>query len=94
MNLGEKVTNPVTNPKVFEYAKEIGMETLALMAKIREWQIPVKSHMAELSPEMIDAIQAKISGEKNPDAKKKVTVKKAPPRKKVVAKKETADTDS
>ena len=34
--------------KVFEFAKEIGVETLALMDKIREWKLPVRSHMATL----------------------------------------------
>jgi translation initiation factor IF-2 len=43
-------------PKVFEFAKEIGVETLALMDKIREWKLPVRSHMATLD----DAMQAEI----------------------------------
>jgi translation initiation factor IF-2 len=52
----------VTNPKVFEFAKEIGMTPLALMDKIREWQIPVKSHMAELEPEVLEQIKVKLKG--------------------------------
>lgn len=43
-------------PKVFEFAKEIGVETLALMDKIREWKLPVRSHMATLD----DAMQTEI----------------------------------
>ena len=52
----------MSNPKVFEFAKEIGMTPLALMDKIREWQIPVKSHMAELSPEVLAQIKVKLGG--------------------------------
>ncbi|MBL7543585.1 MAG: translation initiation factor IF-2 [Bdellovibrionaceae bacterium] len=52
----------MTNPKVFEFAKEIGMTPLALMDKIREWQIPVKSHMAELEPEVLEQIKIKLKG--------------------------------
>ena len=42
------------SPKVYEYAKAIGMETLALMDKLRDWNIPVKSHMAELDADYRD----------------------------------------
>ena len=52
----------MSNPKVFEFAKEIGMTPLALMDKIREWQIPVKSHMAELSPDELAQIKVKLGG--------------------------------
>lgn len=72
----------MSNPKVFEFAKEVGMTPLALMDKIREWQLPVKSHMAELEPNMLEAIKARLSeatrpsestAEKKPAARKKVT---------------------
>jgi translation initiation factor IF-2 len=52
----------VSNPKVFEFAKEIGMTPLALMDKIKEWQIPVKNHMAELEPGVLEIIKTKLSG--------------------------------
>jgi len=52
----------VSNPKVFEFAKEIGMTPLALMDKIKEWQIPVKNHMAELEPEVLQVIKTKLAG--------------------------------
>ena len=58
----------MTNPKVFEFAKEIGMTPLALMDKIREWQIPVKSHMAELEPEVLEQIKIKLNGGAEPEA--------------------------
>ncbi len=79
----------MSNPKVFEFAKEVGMTPLALMDKIREWQLPVKSHMAELEPSVLEAIKAKLnerqgeSAEKKPAARKKAatattTAKAAP----------------
>lgn len=73
----------MSNPKVFEFAKEIGLTPLALMDKIKEWQLPVKSHMAELEPEMLEAIRQKLqengkaAPEKKPVAKKRATAPKA-----------------
>lgn len=71
-------------PKVFEYAKQIGMETLALMDKIREWKLPVKSHMAILSEESIAEIQTRL--------KKKSSTKKKAKTKKTTKKKTTKTT--
>lgn len=73
----------VSQPKVFEFAKEIGMETLALMDKIREWKLPVRSHMAELDAEMLETIRTRLNedkaGKPAQGAKKKVARKaKAP----------------
>ncbi|MCJ8278299.1 MAG: translation initiation factor IF-2 N-terminal domain-containing protein, partial [Bdellovibrionales bacterium] len=71
----------MNQPKVYEFAKEIGIETLALMDKIRKWDLPIKSHMAELSPDVIEQIQAKLDEEssagKKKKTKKKVAKKKA-----------------
>ena len=47
----------MSTQKVFEFAKEIGIETIALMDKIREWQLPVKSHMATLDDDMMEEIK-------------------------------------
>jgi translation initiation factor IF-2 len=78
----------VSNPKVFEFAKEIGMTPLALMDKIREWHLPVKSHMAELEPSVLDAIKTKLNeaskpaeatGEKKTAARKKAAPAGAAP---------------
>ena len=69
----------VSQPKVFEFAKEIGMETLALMDKIREWKLPVRSHMAELEPDMVEAIRAKLSQGPGKEPARKKVVKRAPP---------------
>ncbi len=77
----------MSNPKVFEFAKEIGMTPLALMDKIREWNLPVKSHMAELEPTVLEQIKIKLSGGErlSEEAKPKKTVaKKAAPKKVVV----------
>ncbi len=52
----------MSNPKVFEFAKEVGMTPLALMDKIKEWHLPVKNHMAELEPEVLEQIKAKLTG--------------------------------
>lgn len=52
----------MSNPKVFEFAKEIGMTPLALMDKIKEWHLPVKNHMAELDPDVLQVIKTKLAG--------------------------------
>ena len=72
--------NNVSQPKVFEFAKEIGMETLALMDKIREWKLPVRSHMAELDQEVLEQIRTRLRGDNGTgtdSTKKKKVVKKA-----------------
>jgi translation initiation factor IF-2 len=66
----------VANLKVFEFAKDIGMETMALMAKIREWQLPIKSHMAELTPDQVEQIKVRLNPPKESGAVKKTAVKK------------------
>ena len=82
----------MSQPKVFEFAKEVGIETLALMDKIRKWDLPVKSHMAELSPDVIEQIRAKLEEESSAGKKKKAkkkTAKKKATTKKATAKKAT-----
>lgn len=64
--------------KVFEFAKEIGVETITLMDKIREWKLPIKSHMASLDDELITQIRTKLAEETaSSAAKKKTKVSKA-----------------
>ena len=72
----------MTQPKVFEFAKEIGIETLSLMDKLRQWNIPVKNHMTELDEETLKSIRSHLLSEK-----KKVKTQK---KKKRVTKKTTA----
>ncbi|WP_409477572.1 translation initiation factor IF-2 [Pseudobdellovibrio sp. HCB154] len=70
----------MSNPKVFEFAKEIGMTPLALMDKIKEWHLPIKNHMAELEPDMLATLKAKLSAPAEPAAEekpKKTATKKA-----------------
>jgi translation initiation factor IF-2 len=75
----------LSQPKVFEFAKEVGMSPLALMDKIREWKLPVKSHMAELEPEMLEKIRAKLAG-----GESEAEAPAAAPKKKTAAKKTKA----
>ncbi|MGZ3768032.1 MAG: translation initiation factor IF-2 [Bdellovibrio sp.] len=83
----------MSNPKVFEFAKEIGMTPLALMDKIREWHLPVKSHMAELEPEVLEQIKVKLGGGTRPAEEarpKKAVARKATPKKVTVVETEAA----
>lgn len=76
------------------------MTPLALMDKIREWKLPVKSHMAELEPDVLELIKVKLSeparasdgaGEKKTATRKKsATASAAPKTVKKEAKKEAA----
>lgn len=69
----------MSQPRVFEFAKEIGMETLALMDKIKEWDLPVKNHMASLSDDLIAEIKTRLNEKEasEPKTKKKASKKKA-----------------
>ncbi len=68
------------NPlKVFEFAKEIGVETLVLMDKIREWKLPVRSHMATLDEAMMAEIKTRLqeaAAKADAGKKKKTAVRK------------------
>jgi translation initiation factor IF-2 len=78
----------VSNPKVFEFAKEIGMTPLALMDRIKEWKLPIKNHMAEIEPAVLDVIKTKLNeNESSADegSAKKTTTKR--PRAKAAVKK-------
>ncbi|MGH1467711.1 MAG: translation initiation factor IF-2 [Bdellovibrionales bacterium] len=80
--------------KVYQFATELGLETIALMDKIKEWDLPVKSHMAVLDEDMMGLIKTKLSdtgsATKKKKAKKKATKKKATKKKTSTAKKKTA----
>jgi translation initiation factor IF-2 len=67
----------LTTQKVYEFAKEIGVETITLMDKIRKWGLPIKSHMADLSSDLMEQIRVKLNEESGKDdsGKKKVTKK-------------------
>ena len=69
----------MSNPKVFEFAKDVGMTPLALMDKIKEWNLPVKNHMAEIEPDVLEQIKIKLAGpEKSSDEKPKKTAVRKP----------------
>lgn len=77
----------MTNPKVFEFAKEIGMTPLALMDKIKEWKLPIKNHMAELDPDTLSSIKEKLASPAADGADekpKKTATRKAPAAKSAV----------
>ncbi len=84
----------MSNPKVFEFAKEVGMTPLALMDKIREWQLPVKSHMAELEPELLEQIKVRLTASGKADSPKKKAVAKKAPAKKTETKKVEAKAEA
>jgi translation initiation factor IF-2 len=73
--------------KVFEFAKEIGIETISLMDKIREWKLPIKNHMATLDDEMISTIKGRLEEEIAAKSDKKKTAKSAGSTKKAAMKK-------
>ena len=62
--------------KVFEFAKELNIETLVLMDRIRRWKLPIKSHMADLDAKMIETINNLLE-EDSSSGKKKVRKRKA-----------------
>ncbi|MCB0348806.1 MAG: translation initiation factor IF-2 [Bdellovibrionales bacterium] len=72
--------------RVFEFAKEVGIETLALMDKLRKWDIAVKSHMATLDAETIEQIKQRMAEEEGESGPKKKTAKKKAVRKKAAGK--------
>lgn len=72
--------------KVYQFARELGLETIALMDKIKEWDLPVKSHMSSLDDDIMETIKKKLGSSKA--TKKKATKKKTA--KKKAAKKKTA----
>ena len=78
--------------KVFEFAKEQGIETLILMDKIRKWgDLSVKSHMATLDEDTIQLIRERLESESGAKKKKKKVTKKASSsKKKTTAKKKVA----
>jgi len=49
------------NLKAFELAKELDVLPLDLMDKIREWKLPINSHMAQLNSEQISFIRERAS---------------------------------
>lgn len=80
----------MNQPKVFEFAKDVGLAPLVLMDKIREWGIPVKSHMAELTSSQVEEIKTKLGLNGKVDG----VDEKPKTKRKAVAKKKNADASS
>ena len=78
--------------KVYQFAKELNLETIALMDKIKKWGLPVKSHMAALDDDTMVLINTKLEEESGLTAKKTTKKKKTTTKKKAAAKKKTATT--
>ena len=77
--------------KVYELAKELNMETIALMDKIKSWGLPVRSHMSKLDEDVLVKIKAFMADEKKSatTTKKKKVVKKKATKKKTTKKAST-----
>lgn len=77
--------------KVYEFAKELGLETLRLMDQIRKWgDLKVKSHMSQLSSSTMEEIRSRLKLKSSSKLKKdqgKKTIKKKASSKKVASKK-------
>lgn len=87
-----KIISNNSKIKVYELAKNLGIKSVFLMDKIRkEWNLPIKSHMEVLSPEMVKKIQDNFLAEAEA---KKTPTKKTTKRttKKTAAKKATTTT--
>ena len=54
--------------KVYELAKELGMDSFALLDKLKAIQIEVKSHMSSLGEQEIKAIRDHLKGERKSSA--------------------------
>lgn len=71
--------------KVYELAKELGIDSISLIDKLKGLNIVVKNHMSGLEPNQADLARSSLDGKKKsdkPDAKKRVvskTRKKADP---------------
>src|SRR3954470_13745994 len=70
------------NIKVYELAKELGMDSISLLDKLKGLNIKVKNHMSELGAEEVQAARTSLG--------KKAASSDAAPKKKTVAKKKPA----
>ena len=61
--------------KVYELAKELGIDSISLLDKLKSLNINVKNHMSELGGEEVrtarTALRKPAEGEKSPAARKK-----------------------
>jgi len=66
----------VEQPKVFEFAKELGVQPLELLDKLKQWKIPVKSHMSSLDEDTMTLIRSKFDESSTKSKTTKKTVRK------------------
>lgn len=62
--------------KVYELAKELGLDSFALLDKLKQFNIEVKSHMSSLASDQAQAIRDAIKKEKRPASASTGAVKK------------------
>jgi translation initiation factor IF-2 len=62
--------------KVYELAKELGLDSFALLDKLKQINIEVKSHMSSLATEQANAVREAIKSEKKGPASGATAVKK------------------
>lgn len=62
--------------KVYELAKELGLDSFALLDKLKQINIEVKSHMSSLATEQANAVREAIKNEKKSSGSSGSTVKK------------------
>lgn len=73
----ENKNKPNNKVKVYELAKSLDIKSMFLMDKIRkEWNLPIKSHMEVLSPEMVKKIQDNFLSESKKAQKEQSKTKK------------------
>lgn len=77
--------------KVYDFAKHLGLETMDLMKKVRDWNLPVKSHMVDLDDKLMEEIRKRLrdDGQKGLETKKKTVRRKT---KKTTTRKTTTKT--
>ena len=68
--------------KVYELAKELGIQPLSLVDKLRDLQIVVKNHMSELAPAQVELARSSLNPKKEEKAapKKKAAASGAAPK--------------
>ncbi len=62
--------------KVFELAREIGLDTITLMGKLKAWKLAPKSHMSVLDSETLGKVYELLEDEKDKKVEVKRVVKK------------------
>ena len=80
--------------KVYDLAKKLGLTSADLMIKIKKLKLPVKSHMVDISSDIVEQIETALSQKTEPQKKptKKTTAKKTATKKPATKKTATQKT--